>query len=349
MSLAFSATPRAAVTYTLVGGTRFSVKGNGNVGIGTTTPQSLLQVGATDTSVPTWSTANTIFYGALSTAGIGTTDVISFSRAFNQGTSFGKYAAIALGGYTAGSNRQSRMDFKLSNATDAATQTIMTLQGNGNVGIGTTAPALPLDVYGASSSPPATSGTVPTGIAAFKTANNNNLYIGANTASPYGFWFQVANSSNLASWYPILLNPNGGKVGIGNTAPVATLEVSVPTGQGSIRASDGTSPTSYYAEIYGYANHADIGGLRTIGGNLIKYSDSSSGNPRTSIGVGDKLTIQDGGNVGIGNISPSSTLDVVGNIELPSTGSVLLGAPATDGTWRITTNGTSLSFQIYSG
>jgi|GEM_PF-1736078 len=44
VTVAFSVTARSAVTYTLTGGTRFSVLGNGNVGIGTTGPDRKLDV-----------------------------------------------------------------------------------------------------------------------------------------------------------------------------------------------------------------------------------------------------------------------------------------------------------------
>ena len=67
----------------------------------------------------------------------------------------------------------------------------------------------------------------------------------------------------------------------------------------------------------------------------------------TTVWVGN--VIIDNGNLGIGVIAPSSKLDVGGDIELPATWSVLLGPPATNGTWRITTSGANLSFQIYSG
>jgi hypothetical protein len=43
-TVAFSGTPRVDVAYTLVGGNRFSVLGNGNVGIGTNIPQKILDV-----------------------------------------------------------------------------------------------------------------------------------------------------------------------------------------------------------------------------------------------------------------------------------------------------------------
>jgi hypothetical protein len=39
-------------------------------------------------------------------------------------------------------------------------------------------------------------------------------------------YLQASNGGNLASTSPIVLNPNGGSVGIGNTSPQATLDVS---------------------------------------------------------------------------------------------------------------------------
>ncbi|MEK9179279.1 MAG: tail fiber domain-containing protein, partial [Patescibacteria group bacterium] len=50
VTVAFSATPRSAVAYTLTGGTRFIVLGNGNVGIGTTTPLYKLDIQENATS-----------------------------------------------------------------------------------------------------------------------------------------------------------------------------------------------------------------------------------------------------------------------------------------------------------
>jgi hypothetical protein len=53
--------------------------------------------------------------------------------------------------------------------------------------------------------------------------------------------------------------------------------------------------------------------------------------------------------MGIGTSNPTSKLDVSGDIELPSTGSVLLGEPDTEWTRRITTSWWNLSFQVYHG
>ena len=51
------------------------------------------------------------------------------------------------------------------------------------------------------------------------------LDLGGNGGS--GAWLQSTNVGNLAATYPLLLNPNGGNVGIGTgtTTPAARLDV----------------------------------------------------------------------------------------------------------------------------
>ena len=47
--------------------------------------------------------------------------------------------------------------------------------------------------------------------------------IGGNGGS--GSWIQVTESGNLAANYKLLLNPNGGNVGIGTTSPGGKLTI----------------------------------------------------------------------------------------------------------------------------
>lgn len=76
-------------------------------------------------------------------------------------------------------------------------------------------------------------------------------------------------------------------------------------------------------------------------------------NPATASNIDDsdiKMTILDNGNVGIGTTNPSSNLDVVGDLEIDSGGSVgddafYFGDPLTDGSWRIKRDGNDLSFE----
>ncbi|MCX6106751.1 MAG: hypothetical protein NTY08_13060 [Proteobacteria bacterium] len=72
---------------------------------------------------------------------------------------------------------------------------------------------------------PASSGSAQTGIARLEAANYNVLDIGQANAAPWGLWLQGTHRTSLGTTYPLLLNPNGGNVGIGTTAPTANLDV----------------------------------------------------------------------------------------------------------------------------
>lgn len=54
---------------------------------------------------------------------------------------------------------------------------------------------------------------------------NNELEIGAYSGSPYGMWLQAKNSTDSGAAYPIILNPLGGNIGVGTSAPTASLMV----------------------------------------------------------------------------------------------------------------------------
>ena len=91
-------------------------------------------------------------------------------------------------------------------------------------GIGTTTPINKFEVV-ATAADPATSGS----------SANGNLRLGASSGShvlefglsstPTYAWLQARLKSNYGTNYNLVLNPNGGLVGIGNTSPSSTLTV----------------------------------------------------------------------------------------------------------------------------
>ena len=94
----------------------------------------------------------------------------------------------------------------------------------GNVGLQTASPNLRLEVFGAVGLP-VNSGTTPTGIARLSQAGGVGVVdFGFGGASGAG-WLQATSSANLATNFAFLINPNGGNVGIGTTAPTDTLSV----------------------------------------------------------------------------------------------------------------------------
>ena len=112
----------------------------------------------------------------------------------------------------------------LLNITDGASD-VMYIKSDGNVGIGTTGPGVKLSVIGPGDGWAATSGTTQTyGISRFgQSGNNAVLDIGVNSDS--GAWLQTTNKASLNLAYPLILNPNGGNVGIGTTNPLSKLQV----------------------------------------------------------------------------------------------------------------------------
>ena len=198
------------------------------------------------------------------------------------------------------------------------------LTTNSNVGIGTTTINARLDVDGAAGSP-ATSGTTQNGIVRIRNATNNNaLDIGQISGSPYGSWLQATDVSALGVEYPLHLNPNGGRVGIGvnSLTPLAPLHVRL-AGSGSvpvtvakfetISAAYGRGPQLDFNVYWGSdIPTAKIAAPNVSGGNgyggELRFSTNGQANANS---MAERMRISSSGNVGIG-VYPDYKLDVAG-------------------------------------
>ncbi|MDD5208023.1 MAG: hypothetical protein PHV36_01425 [Elusimicrobiales bacterium] len=115
---------------------KLRIDSSGRVGIGTTVPGVKLEVKGTDA-------ANIL----------ASEDILQLTKGYSGGATYPQAASFAVGKYTVADQNMpyTRLDFRLKSVADTILTTDMTamsLQSNGNVGIGTTSPSSRLEVNG---------------------------------------------------------------------------------------------------------------------------------------------------------------------------------------------------------
>jgi len=94
---------------------------------------------------------------------------------------------------------------------------------NSRLGIGTTSPSTVLHTYVSNAGTPTTSGSATTGVSARFQNSSVNFDIGTYASGTC--FIQPRLTGNNASNFDLILNPNGGNVGIGTSSPDALLTV----------------------------------------------------------------------------------------------------------------------------
>ena len=142
----------------------------------------------------------------------------------------------------------------------------MSILANGNVGIGTTSPDLPLDVSSSVSN---------SYVATFQnTANNLELKIGTVAGGLLNI--QGANATNDAA-YQIALNAEGGNVGIGTAAPNDKVVAIVGNGGGILQATydNGTATSGQQLGGVGFKGYASGNSIAAADAKVVGFADGA--------------------------------------------------------------------------
>ncbi len=291
---------------------RFTFKNDGSFGIGTTTPSEKLEI-YDSTTTP----------GAISLKSFrndaGYVDVGRISAKQNT-TEVSRIGMPRAGGTYTG-----YLTFWTKDNNNASLTEKMRINEFGNVGIGNASPVARLHVVNSITGQGDSKGNMSkNSVLTLKphATNSTNMQF-AQVNNGNGMGIQVTNSGNTANW-DIALNPYGGNVGIGTTAPNSKLEVY----HSSVRTVE-INPQ----------NQLDVTGNSSLTIKefvpSIEYQDSSNSsadavtfanNNKFYIGkkTGSRLINSslfnvdlNNGRVGVGVISPSEKLEIYDSTTTP--------------------------------
>jgi hypothetical protein len=321
--------------------TAMSINQYGNVGIGTTTPYTKLQIGGQENYPAYISNSEDALCVMHSTATSSTVlndpqPCLILGRPGTSGQTQSSAAIFNIHRYEHNSvNARTQLSINLLHDGNATTNNVLVCRSNGNVGIGTTSPNCKLDVNGSirgaydsdtnSYFGRAFIGKITglsdyTGFGHLDCAAANTDYAVMQSANGETFInaksgqtirFRIANSDQMR------INSNG-NVGIGTTSPQGQLSLyqsgdnggELWFGNSNINGSTSKNygKISFNTYLGGGVPYRNIGHIRCVpygtnyGGDIIFHTHNDI------YGGDDRMVIRGNGNVGIGTTSPDTML-----------------------------------------
>lgn len=201
---------------------------------------------------------------------------------------------------------------------------------SGNVGIGTTAPNVTLEVNGATTVD--TTGGGGNGLVWYLNSGHNGLMPALRSGSGGS-----GSPGQIESTYLVLNGESGGNVGIGTTQPQTMLHVTAPASNSLVWAGILQNPGNYGANTgvgvglqfkasayigdnltetnkwSGIAGFPDVGSSSEDHFGLVFYTHNG-----VAVTPNEVMRIASTGNVGIGTTTPGAPLEVNGSVKLTS-------------------------------
>jgi hypothetical protein len=245
------------------------------------------------------------------------------------------------------------------------------VDSQGKVGVGTVSPEAPIDVVTTiTGGLPATSGTTDSNdLLRLRSSGGATLDFGRYATG--NMWIQPRDATDLSVNNSLVLNPNGGNVGIGVAPPATLLDIRkdqnaatqlslsnlVATGNTAASTrlvlSSSTSSGMIGAWPSDYAGYSPYQDRFTVtagsdASGLLIGAVNAGQDVRIRTQAGDAMTVDAAGNVGVGTTTPGTKLEVAGQVKItggsPGANKVLTSDAAGLATWQtppLASSGTS--------